>query len=70
MQVSDVDIRRTARLLIQKHGDQAAVVAGLNAARLRLRGNIAGKTLWLRVVQAIGDLNTAQPETAASERAS
>lgn len=70
MQVSDVDIRRTARLLIQKHGDHAAVVAGLNAARLRLRGNIAGKTLWLRVVREIGELNAAQTGTAASERAS
>ena len=57
MRVSEADIRRTAQNLIHKHGDRAAVVAGMNAARLRLRGNMSGMDLWMRVLRAIGDAN-------------
>ncbi|NMM46561.1 hypothetical protein HH303_18870 [Rhodospirillaceae bacterium KN72] len=50
------DIYRTAKLLIDQHGENASVEAALNADRLLDGGDFEGAAVWRRIVKAIADL--------------
>jgi hypothetical protein len=52
----DLDTYRTANLLIRDHGDQAAVEAAQRADAMLDNGNLDGKEVWLRVLQAVKEL--------------
>ncbi len=44
--VSDLDIYRTASVLIREHGDNAAFKASAKADEMLEAGNMAGVALW------------------------
>jgi hypothetical protein len=54
MPSSDLDITRTAHLLIQQHGDNATTKAREMVEKMRRRGDADGADVWLRIIVAIG----------------
>lgn len=57
----EIDILRTANLLIQQHGEQDATLrAAMRADELLGQGDLKGAAVWRRVIKAI-DLLTAEP---------
>jgi hypothetical protein len=58
MPVSDLDIIRTAHLLIQQHGDEATAMARRKVEEMRRLGDTDGADTWLRIIVAIGTLGT------------
>jgi hypothetical protein len=57
---SDRDIYRAARLIIDGHGDEATLYASGRADQLLEAGDIAGATVWRRIVTAIEELRRAR----------
>ena len=53
---SDLDIYRTANLLIQQHGEEAAIQAAMKADEMLAKGDMDGKAVWMRVIEAIEEL--------------
>ncbi len=60
----EIDIYRSAKLLIDQHGDDAPIHAAMQADRCLEAGNLDGKATWMRVIGAIKELtNTDTPES-------
>ena len=59
--IDDLDIYRTAKLLIDRHGDGATVEAMKRADALASQGDAAGKVVWLRILEAIEELQNTEP---------
>ncbi|MGO8920978.1 MAG: hypothetical protein ACLQJR_34230 [Stellaceae bacterium] len=56
MLVSNRDIQRAARSLIQQHGEDATAKARERVEQMRRRGDAEGANHWLRITVAIGEL--------------
>jgi hypothetical protein len=56
---SDIDIYRTAKLLIDQHGEDAAFHAGMRVDEMLDKGDLDGRAVWLQVVDAIKELQNA-----------
>jgi hypothetical protein len=52
-----IDVYRTAKLLIDQHGDDAAIEAAMKADRCLDTGDMDGVTVWKGVIRVIGELN-------------
>ena len=52
----DLDIYRTANLMIRQHGSQAEMEAALKADALLDAGDVEGSATWRKVLQAIQEL--------------
>jgi len=61
---SNLNIHRTANLMIQQHGEEAALQAAMRADEMLAKGNMDGKAVWMRVIEAIGELQATEPEGA------
>ncbi len=55
--VSDLDIYRSAKLLISRYGSDASVHAAMEVAK----GDMAGKRTWVRIMWAIEELERIEP---------
>ncbi len=53
---SDIDIYRSAHLLIKRHGDAAPIEAAMRADELAADGDMESRAVWLRIVKAIEEL--------------
>ena len=51
--ISDIDIYRSAQVMIRQHGDRAAHEAALKAEALMKAGDTTGVATWLRIVEAV-----------------
>ena len=61
--ISDLDIYRSARVLIDQHGEDAPIWAAQKADAMLERGNLDGECLWLMNLGAIETLQaTERPE--------
>jgi triphosphoribosyl-dephospho-CoA synthetase len=60
--VSDLDILRTATLVIQQHGESAAYYAAGRADELLEQGTVTGAATWRKIVEAIEKLQAMEPE--------
>ena len=58
---SDPDIYRSAKLLVDQHGDGATAEAKKRADALAAQGDAAGKVAWLRILEAIEELQSTVP---------
>ena len=58
---ADIDIYRSANVLIRKHGEDAAIEAAMRADAMLDRGDLDGCAVWKRIVRAV-------EETQRSER--
>ncbi len=58
---SDLDIYRSAKLLIDQHGEDAPIFAAQQADRCLEAGDLDGKAVWMRVIVAIKELQDRGP---------
>ena len=56
--IPDRDIWRAANLLIRQHGADAEIVSARRADEMLERGDREGQLVWLRIRQAIVELQT------------
>ncbi len=54
--ISDLDIYRSANVLIREHGEGAALEAAKHADAMLEKGNLEGQTVWKRIVRAVGEI--------------
>lgn len=59
--IPDIDIWRTAKLLIDKHGADAPIQAAMRADELMAAGDMDGRAIWFRIVRAIEELQATAP---------
>ncbi len=60
---SDLDIYRTASVLIREHGDDATLEAAQRTDAMLERGDMEGAAVWRRIVKAVEELQRAEPRT-------
>ena len=53
---SDIDVYRSAKLLIDKHGDEAPIHAAMKADDMLYEGDLGGERVWLRILAAVNEL--------------
>ncbi len=54
--VSDLDIYRSAKLLVDQHGEDAGLEAAMRADKVLAAGDMNGKWAWIRILKAIEEL--------------
>ena len=60
----EIDIYRSAKLLIDQHGEDAPVFAAQQADRCLEAGDLDGKAVWMGVIRAIKQLLDQQSPSA------
>ncbi|MGF1623958.1 MAG: hypothetical protein ACFCVH_03665 [Alphaproteobacteria bacterium] len=59
---SEIDIWRTAQLLIRRYGDEAPHEADRRAADLHARGESSGAAAWRRIAGVAAALQRREPD--------
>jgi hypothetical protein len=54
--ISDLDIFRSAQVLIRQHGEDAALEAAKRADAMLANGDLEGQRVWKRVVRAVEEI--------------
>lgn len=58
----EIDIYRTASLLMKQHGEmEAAIHAAQRADELMDAGDMEGRSVWLKVLKAVKELSETEP---------
>jgi hypothetical protein len=60
--IDDPDIFRAAKLLIDQHGDDAAMRAAQRADGLLEEGDVDGAAVWRQILEAIEELQRGRRE--------
>ncbi len=60
--VSDLDIYRSAKLLVDQHGEDAAIEAAMRADAMLEKGAMAGAATWRRIVKAVEEVSPLVPK--------
>ncbi len=63
----DLDIYRSAKLLIDQHGKDASGFAVKQADKQAEAGDMEGKAVWLRILNAVKELQQREPGERAAE---
>ena len=58
---SDLDIYRSANLLVKQHGEDAPIEAAMRADAMLEAGDLDGCAVWKRVLRAVGELQRVGP---------
>ena len=58
---SDIDIYRSAKLLVTQHGDEAPIHAAMRADELHEKGDLDGYAVWRRIIGAIDEMCRTEP---------
>lgn len=58
---SEIDIFRSAQVLVRQHGAEAKIIAAQYADACMDNGDLDGRATWLRVIRAIETLQDASP---------
>ena len=61
MTVSDLDVFRSANVLVRLHGADAPIEAAMHADAMLEKGDLDGQAVWLRIVKAIEVLLETRP---------
>ncbi len=59
--ISDLDIYRSANVLIKQHGQDAPIEAAMRADAMLEAGDLDGYAVWKRVLKAAGELLRSEP---------
>ena len=59
--VDDLDIYRSAKLIIDQHGEDAVLEAAMRADKLLAAGDMDGKRAWVRIMKAVEELQRTEP---------
>ena len=54
--ISDLDIYRSANLLVKRHGPDAPIHAAMRADDLLETGDLGGYAVWRRIIKAVEEL--------------
>ena len=52
----DIDVYRSAKLLVDRHGGDAPIHAAMRADELMDQGDMDGRAVWLRIKAAVEEL--------------
>jgi hypothetical protein len=63
--IPDLDIYRSANLLVKQHGEDAPIEAAMRADAMLEAGDLDGYGVWKRVLRAVGELQETMPEPGA-----
>ena len=59
---SDLDISRTANVLVKHYGEAAAIEAAQSADAMLEKGSLDGQRVWKRVLAAVKEIQREEPE--------
>ncbi len=59
--IPDLDIYRTANILVKQHGQDAPIHAAMRADAMLDKGDLDGCAVWKRVLRAVEELQRAGP---------
>ncbi len=62
--IPDLDIYRSAQVLVKQHGPDAPIEAAMRADELLEAGDLDGYAVWKRILQAVGELLSKRPDGA------
>ena len=54
--IDDIDIYRAAKLLVDRHGEDAPIHAAMRADELMDAGDMDGRAVWMRIKAAVEKL--------------
>ncbi len=54
--IPDLDIYRSAQVLVKQHGPDAPIHAAMRADAMLDKGDLGGYAAWKRIVKAVGEL--------------
>ena len=58
---SEIDIYRSAHVLIREHGEDAALEAAQRADAALERGDLDGCVVWKRILAAVAEIQRTKP---------
>ena len=59
--IRDLDIYRSANVLIREHGEEAAIEAAMRADAMLAKGDLEGQAVWKRIVKAVEEIQRMEP---------
>ncbi len=59
--IPDLDIWRSANILVKHHGQDAPIHAAMRADAMFDRGDLGGYAVWKRILRAVEELQGAEP---------
>ncbi len=59
--ISDLDLWRAANVMVKRYGTGATIEAAMRADEFLDQGNLDGQRLWMRIMQAIEELQRKRP---------
>ncbi len=60
--IPDLDIYRSAQVLVRQHGQDAPVHAAMRADAMLDKGDLEGYAVWKRILRAVEELQGAAPK--------
>ncbi len=60
--VADLDIYRSAQVLVKRHGADAPIHAAMRADAMLEKGDLDGAAVWKRIVKAVEALQGTAPK--------
>ena len=61
--IAEIDIWRSANLMVREHGEDAALEAAQRADAMLERGDVDGCAVWKRILRAIEELQRDVPNS-------
>ncbi len=60
--IPDLDIYRSAQVLVKQHGEDAPIEAAMRADAMLDKGDLDGAATWKRILKAVEDLQGTEPK--------
>ncbi len=61
--IPDIDIVRSASLLVKQHGQDAPIEAAIRADAMLDKGDLDGYAVWKRILRAVEELQGTMPKS-------
>ncbi len=61
--IPDLDIYRSANLLVKQHGEEAPIHAAMRADAMLEAGDVDAYAVWKRILRAVEELQEVEPGT-------
>ncbi len=59
--IPDLDIYRSANLLVKQHGENALIHAAMRADAMLEAGDLEGLAVWKRILRAVEEMGNTTP---------
>ncbi len=61
--IPDLDIYRSANVLVKRHGQDAPIHAAMRADAMLEAGDLGGYATWKRILKAVEELQGSEPKS-------